>query len=199
MVLAGGRGVRMGGLDKGLALFNGVPLVLQVLQRLQPQVGQVMLNANRNLEQYRAFGVPVFTDAPPGYIGPLGGFVSALRQCSTPYLMAVACDVPFFPGDLVARLAQALAQDESELALPATLQPGAGPEAWRSEPVFCLMQADLLPSLEQFIAGGGRRVESWTTRHHASLVRISDRQAFANLNTPEELRALQAPAAATSR
>ncbi len=196
VVLAGGRGARMGGIDKGLQLFEGLPLALHALQKLQQQVGTVMLNANRHLDQYRDFGVPMWPDESPEYVGPLAGFITALRHCHTPYLVTVPCDSPRFPADLVSRLAQALEDPDHTIAMPCLLEVDAsGKAAWRSQPVFCLMRtAGLLPSLEQYIANGGRKVEAWAARHKTVSVRFDTAAAFANVNTLAELQALQSGA-----
>ena len=113
LVLAGGRGSRMGGVDKGLQSYHGVPLALHALLRLAPQVGSAMINANRNLAAYESFGVPVWPDALPDFAGPLAGFLAGLEHCETPYLVTLPCDSPLFPEDLVARLAQALEGPDS--------------------------------------------------------------------------------------
>jgi molybdopterin-guanine dinucleotide biosynthesis protein A len=196
VVLAGGRGARMGGVDKGLQLFDGVPLALHALQKLRRQVGSVMLNANRHLDRYQAFGVPVWPDASPDYAGPLAGFITALRHCDTPYLVTVPCDSPRFPADLVSRLAQALKHGDYAIAMPCLLEDdGAGQAALRPQPVFCLMRtAGLLPSLEQFIADGGRKVEAWSARHKTVAVRFEIAAEFSNVNTLAELQALQSGA-----
>lgn len=192
VVLAGGRGARMGGLDKGLQLFDGVPLALHTLRRLQLQVGPTLLNANRHLEQYQAFGVPVCTDAMPDYAGPLAGFITALQQCHTPYLMTVPCDSPLFPPDLVARMTDALARDGSDIAMASAPEPDAvGALRMRSQPVFCLMGANLLPSLTRFVESGGRKIDAWTALHKTVLVPFDDAGAFANANTLAQLQALQ--------
>jgi len=192
VVLAGGRGARMGGLDKGLQLFDGVPLALHTLRRLQLQVGPSMLNANRNEDQYRGFGVPVFADTVPDYPGPLAGFITALEHCDTPYLMTVPCDTPLFPTDLVTRLAQALVDAGADVALASAPEPDAhGVWVSRSQPVFCLMAQRLLPSLTGFVAGGGRKIDAWTALHKSVLVPFDDAGAFANANTLAQLQALQ--------
>ena len=118
VILAGGRGARMGGIDKGLQTFNGVPLALHTLQRLRPQVGSIMLSANRNVAAYETFGAPVWPDATTlgDYAGPLAGFITGLEQCDTPYLLTVPCDTPLFPADLVRRLADALAATGADFA-----------------------------------------------------------------------------------
>jgi len=123
LILAGGRGSRMGGVDKGLQTFNGMPLALHTLMRLQMQeghlIGQVLINANRNLSAYESFGVPVWPDSLADYAGPLAGFMTGLEHCETPYLLTVPCDTPLFPMDLAARLAEALAREDAEIAMAA--------------------------------------------------------------------------------
>src|SRR5450432_4054443 len=96
LVLAGGRGSRMGGVDKGLQNFRGMPLAMHALLRLQAQVGETLLNANRNIAAYESMGVPVWPDAVPDYPGPLAGFLAGLERCETPYLAIVPCDSPLF-------------------------------------------------------------------------------------------------------
>ena len=119
LVLAGGRGSRMGGVDKGLQNHLGMPLAMQALLRLGPQVGALMINANRNLGAYESMGVPVWPDAQLDYPGPLAGFLAGLEHCETPYLVTVPCDTPNFPTDLVARLAAALQAEGAEIAIAA--------------------------------------------------------------------------------
>lgn len=192
VVLAGGRAMRMDGLDKGLQLFGGVPLALHALQRLRLQVGPTMINANRHLEQYRAFGVPVWPDLLPGYAGPLAGVASALRHCNTRYLVTVPCDAPLFPADLVPRLAQALAREACEIAMACAAEISeVGQRTWRPQPVFCLLHQDLLASLEQFIAGGGRKVTAWTAQHRTAPVPFDSLEAFSNINTLAQLHAMR--------
>ena len=192
VVLAGGRGARMGGLDKGLQLFDGVPLALHTLRRLQLQVGPSMLNANRNEDRYLAFGVPVFADTVPDFAGPLAGFITALQHCDTPYLMTVPCDTPLFPADLVARLAQGLVREDADLALACAPEADAqGGWASRAQPVFCLMAQRLLPSLTRFVEGGGRKIDAWTASNKCVLVPFDDAGAFTNANTLAQLQAIQ--------
>ena len=191
VVLAGGRGARMGGVDKGLQPFEGQPLALHALRRLQPQVGQTLLNANRNRSDYEAFGVPVWSDTLPDYAGPLAGFVTALQHCGTPYLMTVPCDTPHFASDLVARLGRALLQTGSDVAMPSTpgLHPVDAPDAWFRQPVFCLLRRELLADLEAFVEGGGRKIDAWTARHKTAVVPFDDAAGFFNINTLAELQA----------
>ncbi|HEY4069194.1 MAG TPA: molybdenum cofactor guanylyltransferase MobA [Burkholderiaceae bacterium] len=191
LVLAGGRGSRMGGIDKGLQPYGGTPLALHALRRLAPQCGPLLLNANRNLEAYAAFGVPVWPDQPADYAGPLAGLAAGLAQCGTPYLASVPCDSPLFPHDLVERLVDALVAADAEIAIAATREAGE----WRPQPVFCLLKTSLRDSLVHFIEGGERQVERWTARQRRVQVEFDDAGAFANANTLAELQQLQPPQA----
>ncbi len=198
LVLAGGRASRMGGLDKGLQNFNGTPLAMHALMRLGSQVGQAMINANRNLSAYESFGVPVWPDGLADYAGPLAGFLVGLEHCETPWLLSVPCDTPLFPLDLARRLAEAAAADDAEIAMvsapDAMPEPGAAP-LLRPQPVFCLLRSTLLESLVRFTQGGGRKIDKWTAEHHTVLVpfdRPGDAlNAFFNANTLTELHALE--------
>ena len=176
----------MGGVDKGLQPYLGQPLVQHALQRLAPQVAALMVNANRNLDAYAAFGVPVLSDALPDYPGPLAGFLAGLEQCGTPYLVTVPCDAPLFPADLVSRLAQALLAEQAEIAMPVTEESGR----LQPQPVFCLLRADLLESLVRATAAGERKIDRWTAQHRCAQVRFDDAAAFANVNTLDELQRL---------
>jgi molybdopterin-guanine dinucleotide biosynthesis protein A len=187
LVLAGGRGSRMGGVDKGLQNHNGVPLALHALLRLQPQVGEAMMNANRNLGAYESMGVPVWPDAQSDFPGPLAGVMVGLERCETPYLVTVPCDTPNFPLDLVERLANALQAEGAELAMAATREGGQA----MVQPVFCLLKAELLESLVKYLQSGERKIDRWTARHRVATVVFDDASAFDNANTLEELQRLQ--------
>jgi molybdopterin-guanine dinucleotide biosynthesis protein A len=187
LVLAGGRGSRMGGVDKGLQAYQGMPLALNALLRLGPQVGAVLVNANRNLGAYEAFGAPVCPDPLPDHPGPLAGFLAGLERCETPYLATVPCDSPLFPDDLVVRLAAALEAAGAEMAMACTLVNGE-PQV---QPVFCLMKATLLESLVRFTHGGGRKIDRWTAQHACVDVAFDDARAFFNANTLAELHELE--------
>ncbi|MGI4777169.1 MAG: molybdenum cofactor guanylyltransferase MobA [Janthinobacterium lividum] len=199
LVLAGGRGSRMGGVDKGLQRFDGVPLALHALRRLQAQLASVAINANRNLADYAAFHVPVWADAANDYSGPLAGFLSGLSHCPTPWLLTVPCDTPRFPSDLAVRMAEALAASpEAEIAIAAAPVPDRhGTVALRPQPVFCLLSTSSLQSLSDFVVQGGRKIDQWTARHRSVLVAFDrpgdDPDAFANANTLAELKALETP------
>ncbi len=187
LILAGGRGSRMGGVDKGLQNHQGSTLAMHALQRLGAQVGTMMISANRNLAAYESMGAPVWPDAGPEHAGPLAGFLAGLQHCETPYLVTVPCDSPLFPFDLVERLAQGLEANGAEIAMAATLEGGS----LRLQPVFCLMKTDLAESLTRFMLGGQRKIDRWTAQHRCVEVAFDDAVAFANANTPAELRQLQ--------
>lgn len=193
LVLAGGRGSRMGGVDKGLQPYRGVPLALATLLRLQQQVGSAMINANRNLGAYESFGVPVWPDVLPDYAGPLAGFLTGLERCETPYLVSVPCDTPAFPEDLVERLARGLQAEDAELAMPRTPPDpdGDAADAPQLQPVFCLMKSSLLESLVRFTQDGGRKIDRWSAQHRCAVVDFPDARAFFNANTLAELKALE--------
>jgi molybdenum cofactor guanylyltransferase len=190
LILAGGRGSRMGGVDKGLQNFQGMPLALHAVMRLGPQVGALMVNANRNLAAYESMGAPVWPDATTDFPGPLAGFLVGLERCETPYLVTVPCDSPQFPADLVARLAAALCREEADLAVAATRETDGSVQL---HPVFCLMRASVMENLVAFLAGGQRRIDRWTGQHRCAQVlfdREGDAAGFFNANTLDELRSL---------
>ncbi len=200
LILAGGRGSRMGGVDKGLQNFNGMPLALHALTRLQMggSVGTILINANRNLSAYESFGASVWPDVLADYAGPLAGFLTGLEHSETPYLVTVPCDTPLLPLDLVPRLAQAISEENADIAMvgaPETDQHGQ--TKLRAQPVFCMMRVTLLESLLRFTQDGGRKIEAWTQLHHTVVVPFDtptdDPQAFANANTLADLRQLETP------
>jgi molybdopterin-guanine dinucleotide biosynthesis protein A len=198
LILAGGRGSRMGGVDKGLQTFNGMPLALHTLTRLQMGggVGHVMINANRNLAAYESFGASVWPDGLADYAGPLAGFLTGLERCETPYLVTVPCDTPLLPLDLVPRLAQALQAQDADIAMAAAPEISKdGSVQVRTQPVFCLLRVDLLEDLMQFTQGGGRKIDAWTALHKTVVVPFDlpgdSPQAFFNANTLAELRHLE--------
>jgi molybdopterin-guanine dinucleotide biosynthesis protein A len=198
LILAGGRGSRMGGVDKGLQSYNGLPMALHTLTRLQigGSVGQVMINANRNLAAYESFGAAVWPDVLADYAGPLAGFLTGLERCETPYLVTVPCDTPRLPIDLVPRLVRAMQDQDAEIAMAAAPEAGAeGQLQLRPQPVFCLLRVSLLESLVAFTHEGGRKIDAWTARHNTVLAPFDlpgdDPRAFFNANTLAELRELE--------
>lgn len=199
LVLAGGQGSRMGGVDKGLQLLNGVPLALHALRRLQPQVSRVAISANRNLPVYAAWDMPVWTDATvtPGllepFAGPLAGFSAGLAQCETPYLVAIPCDVPFFPADLAVQLATALTMARAEAAYASHINADG---SVKMQPVFCLMEVRFARlSLQIYLKQGGKSIKRWLAGIPAVEVPFNSLHAepnrFANANTLLELEQLQ--------
>ena len=186
LILAGGRATRMGGVDKGLQNHQGMPLALHALLRLQPQVGHLLINANRNLAAYEALGVPVWPDPMADHPGPLAGWLAGLEHCDTPYLLTVPCDTPGFPTDLAARLSAALAEQDADIAMAATLEDGRV----QVQPVFCLLKTGLLESLVAYLHSGQRKIDRWTAQHRCATVVFEDTRAFFNANTADELRSL---------
>ena len=178
IVLAGGRGRRMGSVDKGLQLLHGKPMVQWVIARFTPQVDEVLINANQNVESYRAFGYPVITDEIGGFAGPLAGLHAGLKAAMHPLVASVPCDSPFLPDDLVKRLKAALG--DKDLAVAKT---GDQPH-----PVFALVRTGVLENLAAFLAGGGRKIDAWYTSLRVVEVSFDDEPgAFRNINTVEEL------------
>lgn len=211
LVLAGGQGRRMGGVDKGLVLLRGKPLVTHVLARLRPQVGRLMISANRNRLRYEALGLPVWADLPGdagdtvdtvdtddagdagdagkalAYAGPLAGIASGLGHCETPWLVTVPCDVPGLPLDLVARLAAGAGEAGAGIAMAATRDETG---ALRHQPVFALIRTTLLASLRHYRANDGRKVDAWMQREGCAVVPFDDAAAFRGANTRDELSRL---------
>ena len=180
IVLAGGQGRRMGGVDKGLVALGGRPMIARVLERFAPQVDEVLINANQNAERYRAFGHPVIADEVGGFAGPLAGLHAGMTRAAHPLVATVPCDSPFLPGDLVARLAAALAARGVQLAVARTFD--------QPHPVFCLVRRDVLPHLDAFLRGGGRKIDAWYATLAVAEVAFDDEaHAFRNINTAGEL------------
>jgi molybdopterin-guanine dinucleotide biosynthesis protein A len=186
VILAGGLGRRMGGVDKGLQLIHGKPMVQQVLNRLQHQVGKVLINANRHLDEYKGFSVPICSDSISGYAGPLAGIQAALLHTTTPYLVSVPCDSPLLPKDLVTRLASAMHQHTADAAVAVT----GDPDQVQRHPVFLLLKSELRNSLERYLGSGGRKVDDWLASLKCIDVQFDDEMAFTNVNTPEDIAAL---------
>ena len=196
LILAGGRGSRMGGVDKGLQNFNGIPLALHTLMRLGPQVESVMVNANRNLSAYESFGASVWPDASADFAGPLSGFLVGLERAETPYVLTVPCDTPRLPLDLAERLTAALIREDADIAMAAAPETDdSGQTQIRTQPVFCLMKIEMSESLVKFTHAGGRKIDAWTGQHKTVVVPFDapgdDPLAFANVNTLNELQALE--------
>jgi molybdopterin-guanine dinucleotide biosynthesis protein A len=194
VVLAGGQGQRMGGCDKGWLLFREQPLVAHALRRLEPQVGALIINANRELARYHALGHRVVSDdsinVTKPYAGPLAGVLAAMRACTTPWMVTVPCDSPLLPCDLVARMVEAVVQAHMTPSLATATTPSAGVHP--SHPVFSLLHRSLEISLTAYLEGGGRSMHQWLNQEGALQVPFEDTAAFTNLNTMQELEELQA-------
>ncbi len=184
VVLAGGKARRMGGQDKGLTPFAGRPMVEWVIDSLAPQVGALVINANRNREAYAAYGHPVIADEIEGFQGPLAGFASTMAAVSTPWILTLPCDGPYPAPDLAERLCAALAEQEAEIAVAT--------DGNRMQPVYALIPVALAASLRDYLAAGERKIDRWYARHRVALVDLSDHpEAFANVNTLEDSRTLE--------
>ena len=184
VVLAGGQGRRMGGVDKGLRMLRGKPMVAWVLERFAPQVDEVIINANQNLDTYARFGHRVVPDEIGGFAGPLAGLQRGLSEARHSLVATAPCDTPFLPADLVARLHSALTTKAARLVVART---GDQPH-----PVFCLCRRDVLPHLTDFLHGGGRKIDAWYATLNVVEVMFDDQpDAFSNINTAEELHAFE--------
>ncbi len=179
ILLAGGQGRRMGGVDKGLQLLRGKPMAQHVIERFAPQVDELLINANHNIEQYQWLGYRVIPDAIGGFVGPLAGLHRGLSEAAHPLVVTAPCDSPFLPLDLVAMLHAALEQQNAELAVARTVD--------QPHPVFCLCRKSVLPSLTAFLQSGGRKIDWWYAQLKVADVDFVDEAAFRNINTREEL------------
>jgi molybdenum cofactor guanylyltransferase len=178
IILAGGLGRRMGGVDKGLQRLHGQPMIAHVLARLAPQVDEIVINANQNQERYAAFGHRVVPDAIGGFAGPLAGLHAGLAAISHPLAVTVPCDSPFLPTDLVARLREHMGANDLAVA-----KTGDQPH-----PVFALVRRAVASHLEMFLKSGGRKIDAWYASLKVVEVLFDDEaDAFRNINTLEEL------------
>ena len=182
IVLAGGQGRRMGGVDKGWVELAGAPMIVHVLRRLAPQVDEILINANQNLERYRALGHSVFADTVGGFAGPLAGLHAGMTHATREMVVTVPCDSPFLPADLVDRLHSGIVAKRAQLAVAKTFD--------QPHPVFALVRRDVLPSLAAFLEGGGRKIDAWYAALEVVEVAFDDEaDAFRNINTTDELAA----------
>ena len=173
----------MDGLDKGLVMLQNKPLVQHIIERLKPQTNELLINANREIQQYKTFNLPILQDDDPNYIGPLAGFSLGLAHCKYDYLLTTPCDSPLLPSDLAHRLLKGLINNSAEIAVAKS--------DGNTHPVFSLMNKSVLPSLLAYIHSGGRKVSAWQKSLHCIEVEFDDcSEAFVNLNTFEELNTL---------
>ena len=185
VILAGGQGRRMGGQDKGLIEIDGKPLVAILVDRLERQGVNIVINANRNHDQYRQFGYPVVSDRLDDYQGPLAGFASAMSAVDSRFILTLPCDGPRLAKDYVQRF----------IATGAGQQPGVlvAFDGERLQPVHAMIRVDLLPSLERFLESGERKIDRWYGEHDFQQVDFSDCVGmFRNINTPSDQESLQA-------
>jgi molybdenum cofactor guanylyltransferase len=185
VVLAGGAARRMGGSDKGLVRLAGRPMIEYVLDALRPQVGSLLINANRNPDQYGRYGVPVIADERAGFQGPLAGMAAAMQSARTEFMVTAPCDSPFVPADLVRRLAAALETGGADISV-------AYAEG-RLQPVFSLLRTALLGSLVEYLDSGDRKIDLWFSLQRTVTADFSDLpEAFLNINTPDDVREIEA-------
>lgn len=185
-ILAGGRGSRLGGVDKGLVHLHGRPLIEHAIGALRPQVGSLLISANRNRDIYTSYGIPVIADVMGDHDGPLAGILSAMRAAGTTYIVVVPCDAPRPPANLVEVLAATLIRARADIAVVSC--------AGRMQPVFALIRCTLADRLQQYLAAGERGVGNWMRRQQAEMAEFPDRDAFMNINTPDDLRRQEAAA-----
>lgn len=180
-ILAGGRAIRMNGMDKGLLSLDGESLAAKVITRIQPQVDEILITANRNLGFYSGFGLKVFSDE--GY-GPLSGLRQAMRFASCPLVLTLPCDTPFFPGNLVEKLLTGLIESGAQIAIPQAAE--------KTHHAIMLCRTGLVAALDAFLQQGGRKVRDWQNAHAPVVVQFPDEAAFFNINTPEDLQRAEA-------
>ena len=184
VILAGGRGRRMEGADKGLMKLDGRPLIVYILDAIEAQVGQVLINANRNTDDYASYGYTVIPDELDNYQGPLAGFAAAMTKASTRYIVTLPCDAPLIPANMVQRLSLALEQSQADIAV--------AHDGTRLQPVHAMIAVSLLPSLNEFLDAGNRKIDLWYAKHKMALADFSDiPEIFNNINTPHEHRQMQ--------
>jgi len=184
IILAGGQARRMGGQDKGLIQLAQKPMIEHVLNAIEPQVGTIIINANRNQTTYEKYGFPVVADQHKGYCGPLEGMASGLQAAKTPFVVTVPCDSPLIPDDLVQKLYSTLQDEDAEIC--------TAHSSGRMQPVFTLMKTEVLPSMLEFLNNGERKIDKWFEKHHLAIADFSDQaETFININSEEELTAIE--------
>ncbi len=184
IILAGGLARRMGGVDKGLIPFLGKPMIAHVIDELKPQVADILINANREIDQYCSFGFPVTQDTIEDFAGPLAGLHTGMKHAKTEFVLSVPCDSPLLPNNLAIHLMAALQTNNADIAIAKTGE--------QTHPVFCLCRTSLVSDLEKFLTDGDRKVEDWQKRHHLIVVNFDDQpMAFSNINTMDDLTELE--------
>ena len=185
VILAGGMARRMGGDDKGLVELNGKTMIEHTIDRIKPQVKEILINANRNQTRYAEFGFKVISDEHTGFLGPLAGMISAMGQTEADYLLVVPCDCPLLPLDLVPRMLAAIKTEDAEIAVAS--------DGEYEQPVVLLLKPSLRDSMKAFLEAGERKVDFWYAKHHFVVESFADQaNAFVNVNTPEQKQRLAA-------
>jgi len=184
VILAGGKARRMGGTDKGLVIFRGKPLIEYVIKAFEPQVGNLLINANRNHEKYKKYGFDIVSDELEGYCGPLAGMLSALNKIDTPYLATTPCDTPFISKNIVENLCLSILSERAEISV--------AHNGNRLQPVFCVIKKTLATSINNYLQKGGRKIDHWFKQHSVAIVDLSsEEKCFENFNSKEEILALE--------
>jgi molybdopterin-guanine dinucleotide biosynthesis protein A len=184
VILAGGKARRMGGTDKGLINLHGRTMVDYIIDALRPQVANMMMNANRNPQQYGVYGLPVVADMLGDYFGPLAGMATGMHATDRPYIVTVPCDSPFIPGTLVETLYRSLNDSQADISV--------AHDGVRMQPVFAMLRCELLPGLLAYLDKGGRKIDTWYNQQRLAMADFSDSpDTFLNLNTPEDKLALE--------
>ena len=184
VILAGGKARRMGGADKGLILFDGNPLIEHVIKAFEPQVGNLLINANRNYEIYKNYGFDIIRDELEDYCGPLAGMACALNKTNTPYLVTVPCDTPFISDNLVASLSSSILNEKAEISV--------AHNGDRLQPVFCMMKKTMIRSINDYLQKGGRKIDQWFEQHSVAIVDLSSNpECFKNVNSKEDIAILE--------
>lgn len=185
VILAGGMARRMGGDDKGLVELNGKAMIEHTIERIKPQVSQILINANRNQTRYAEYGFKVISDEHTGFLGPLAGMIAAMGQTQADYLLVTPCDCPLLPRDLVARLLAAIEENDAELAVAS--------DGEYEQPVVLLLKPNLRASMKAFLEAGERKIDFWYAKHKCAVAAFADQpNAFVNINTPEQKQRLAA-------
>jgi len=180
VILAGGRARRMGGVDKGLVLFKGKPLIEHVIKAFEPQVSNLLLNVNRNYEKYKNYGLEIVSDEMEDYCGPLAGMSSALNKIDTPYLATAPCDTPFISKNIVENLSLSMLNEKTEISV--------AHNGDRLQPVFCMMKKTMITSINNYLKKGGRKIDHWFNQHSVSVVDLSGNpECFKNFNSKDEI------------
>jgi len=184
VILAGGKARRMDGEDKGLINLNGRAMIDYIISALRPQAGNIIINANRNPQQYGIYGLPVVADMLGDYFGPLVGMATGMHTTDRPYIVTVPCDSPFIPGTLVETLFRSLDEQQADISV--------AHDGTRMQPVFALLRCELLPGLLAYLDEGGRKIDTWYDQQRLAIADFSDTpDTFLNLNTPQDKLALE--------